>query len=93
MKVTVLANSALENTFKMNKNSAMNKIWNTKMLPFKDKFFRKTQDGVDLILKDPSYALFNSLPSIKTFPEYQECRIIDIKQAITEDRYFSYLSE
>ena len=90
MKVTVLENSTLENTFKMNKNSAMNKMWDTKMLPFKDKFFRKTQDGVDLILKDPSYALFNSLPSINTFPEYQD---IDIKQAITEDRYFSYLSE
>ena len=56
------------------------------MLPFKDNFFKDTQDGVNLILKDPKYVLFDRVYSLKTFPVYHNCKVMKIKNAISKEK-------
>ena len=64
----------------------MQELWDTKLLPFKDKFFKEKKDGVKLILEDSSYVHFDNYFAMKTFPEYQNCDVMDIKTGITGDR-------
>ena len=48
--------------------------------------FKKRENGIKLILDDPSYVLFDSLDSIKSFTEYVQCHITDIKKTILKDK-------
>ena len=64
----------------------MKKIWDIKMANNKESLFQNKQDGVDRILDDSSYVLFDNFYAIKTFPEYIRCDIKDIQQGITHNR-------
>ena len=64
----------------------MQQIWNKKILPHEGNLFKKKQDGVNLILEDSSYVLFDNYFAIKTFPEFMWCEIKDIRKKITQDR-------
>ena len=64
----------------------MKQIWDIKMANNKESLFKKKQDGVDRILDDSSYVLFDNFYAIKTFPEYIRCDIKDIQQGITHNR-------
>ena len=47
---------------------------------------KERKNGVQLILEDPRYVLFDNLENIRAFAEYVQCDITDIQQAITRDR-------
>ena len=47
--------------------------------------FKEKKNGIKLILENPTYVLFDVLDSIKTFPEYLQCDITDIKKRIIKD--------
>ena len=59
------------------------------MLPFKENFIKDKQEGVNLVLEDSNYVYFDNYFSLKTFPEYQRCDVMDIKESITVDRWQS----
>ena len=48
--------------------------------------FKKKENGIKLILDDPSYVMFDSLESIKTYPEYLQCDITYVKKIIIKDK-------
>ena len=47
---------------------------------------KKRKNGVQLIMEDPRYVLFDNLENIRAFTEYVQCGITDIQRAITQDR-------
>ena len=48
--------------------------------------FKKMKNGIKLILDDPSYVMFESLDYMKTFTEYVQCDITDIKKTIMKEK-------
>ena len=78
-KLTLLGSSSYEKTFKFGKSPVLKTLWNIKVLPYKDNFYKLKQDGINLILEDSSYVQFDSINAIKTFPDYRDCNVMDIE--------------
>ena len=64
----------------------MKQIRDMKTLPYEKSFFKKKQDGVNMILEDSSFVQFDNFYALKIFPEYISCDIKDIQKDFTNDR-------
>ena len=84
-QVTCLEASSTLNMLKYTTPN-LRKIWDTKMANDEKSTFKKTENGIKLILDDPSYVMFESLDYMKTFTEYVQCDITDIKKTIMKEK-------
>ena len=85
-QITLKKGTSRVDEFKLGKSSLKQYIWKSKLLPYKDDFYTDKQDGIDLILDDSSYVMYDNIDAIKLFPEYRRCDVMDIQNTISIDR-------
>jgi len=86
-KITLKKGTSRVDEFKLGKSSLKQDIWKSKLLPYKENFYNDKQDGINLILDDSSYVMYDNIDAIKLFPEYRRCDVMDIQNIISIDRF------